>query len=272
MKAAGFVVPNTFENLPLVLQQTYEGLVSRGVIIPPAEREPLAIPMDYKWALEFGLIQKSAAFRSTISDECGQELYAGMRISDMFKNDIGLGGVVSLLWFKRRLPVWATKSVDMGLMLTTDHGPAVSGAMSTIVTSRAGKISSRLASGLLTIGSRFSGALHDATSMLSNGCDAGLTPGGFVDESRKANKLISGIGHKIKGVNNPNLRVKLVKEYVRKKFPSHPLLGYAPTVERFPQPRTTCLFSTWMGALPSASSTCCVTRAHLLAKRPTSTS
>lgn len=48
-----------------------------------------------------GLIRKPAAFISTISDERGQELlYAGMRISDVFKEDIGLGGVVSLLWFK----------------------------------------------------------------------------------------------------------------------------------------------------------------------------
>jgi ATP citrate (pro-S)-lyase len=53
---------------------------------------------------ELGLIRKPAAFISTISDERGQELlYAGMRISDVFKEDIGLGGVVSLLWFKRRM-------------------------------------------------------------------------------------------------------------------------------------------------------------------------
>ena len=45
----------------------------------------------------------------------------------MFKEDIGLGGVVSLLWFKRRLPPWATKFIEMVLMLTADHGPAVSG-------------------------------------------------------------------------------------------------------------------------------------------------
>jgi ATP citrate (pro-S)-lyase len=94
---------------------------------------------------ELGLIRKPAAFISTISDERGQELlYAGMRISDVFKEDIGLGGVVSLLWFKRRaffpipipstfliiipgLPPWATKFVEMVLMLTADHGPAVSG-------------------------------------------------------------------------------------------------------------------------------------------------
>lgn len=52
---------------------------------------------------ELGLIRKPAAFISTISDERGQELlYAGMRISEVFREDIGIGGVVSLLWFKRR--------------------------------------------------------------------------------------------------------------------------------------------------------------------------
>ena len=128
MRAAGFIVPETFEDLPQVLKETYDGLVSKGVIRPQAEREPPVIPMDYKWAQELGLIRKPAAFISTISDERGQELlYAGMRISDVFKEDIGLGGVVSLLWFKRRLPQWATKFIEMVLMLTADHGPAVSG-------------------------------------------------------------------------------------------------------------------------------------------------
>ena len=47
--------------------------------------------MDYKWAQELGLIRKPAAFISTISDERGQELlYAGMRIPDVFKEDIVL--------------------------------------------------------------------------------------------------------------------------------------------------------------------------------------
>jgi ATP citrate (pro-S)-lyase len=83
------------------------------------------VPLTHQ---ELGLIRKPAAFISTISDERGQELlYAGMRISDVFKEDIGIGGVVSLLWFKRRLPPWATKFIEMVLMLTADHGPAVSG-------------------------------------------------------------------------------------------------------------------------------------------------
>ena len=43
---------------------------------------------------------------------------------------------------------------------------------------------------------------------------------------------VSGIGHKIKSVNNPDLRVELVKEYVQKNFPSHTLLDYALAVEK----------------------------------------
>ncbi|KAG1733106.1 citrate synthase-like protein [Suillus lakei] len=192
MREAGFIIPATFEELPQALKDT------------------------------------------TISDERGQELlYAGMRISDVFREDIGLGGVVSLLWFKRWLPSWAVKFIEMVLMLTADHGPAVSGAMNTIVATRTGKyLISSLASGLLTIGSQFGGALDEAASMFSGARDMGLTPMEFVDNSRKANKLIPGISHKIKSVNNPDLRVELVKEYVRKNFPSHSLLDYALAVEK----------------------------------------
>ena len=62
-----------------------------------------------------------------------------MKISDVFSNDVGIGGVLSLLWFRKRLPPYATKFIEMILMVTADHGPAVSGAHNTIVTSRAGK-------------------------------------------------------------------------------------------------------------------------------------
>ena len=68
--------------------------------------------------------------------------------------------------------------------------------MNTIVASRAGKdLISSLASGLLTIGSRFGGALDEAASMFSGARDTGLTPREFVDQSRKANKLSKFISH-----------------------------------------------------------------------------
>ena len=70
--------------------------------------------------------------------------------------------------------------------------------MNTIVASRAGKdLISSLASGLLTIGSRFGGALDEAASMFSNARDTGLTPREFVDQSRKENKLSKFISHNL---------------------------------------------------------------------------
>jgi ATP citrate (pro-S)-lyase len=128
MRAAGIVVPETFEKMPLALAETYSKLVKEGVIHPRAEPEIPKIPIDYSWAQELGLVRKPASFVSTIVDDRGQELlYAGMRITDVFKEDVGIGGVLSLLWFKRRLPNYACKFIEMVLMLTADHGPAVSG-------------------------------------------------------------------------------------------------------------------------------------------------
>ncbi|KAL2185496.1 citrate synthase [Thermothelomyces heterothallicus CBS 203.75] len=233
MREAGFHVPDTFEDLPALLKSLYEKLVKEGTIKPRPEPVVPKIPIDYSWAQELGLIRKPAAFISTISDDRGQELlYAGMPISDVFKEDIGIGGVMSLLWFRRRLPDYATKFLEMVLMLTADHGPAVSGAMNTIITTRAGKdLISALVSGLLTIGSRFGGALDGAAEEFTKAFDRGLSPREFVDTMRKQNKLIPGIGHRVKSRNNPDLRVELVKEYVKAKFPSHKMLDYALAVE-----------------------------------------
>lgn len=50
MTEAGFIVPDTFEQLPDVLRDTYQRLVRNGVITPKKERDPPVIPMDYKWA------------------------------------------------------------------------------------------------------------------------------------------------------------------------------------------------------------------------------
>ncbi|KFY61415.1 hypothetical protein V496_05016 [Pseudogymnoascus sp. VKM F-4515 (FW-2607)] len=233
MKEAGFYVPDTFEDMPALLSSVYQTLVKAGSIKPKAEPIVPKIPLDYSWAQELGLIRKPAAFISTISDDRGQELlYAGMPISDVFREDIGIGGVMSLLWFRRRLPDYASKFLEMVLMLTADHGPAVSGAMNTIITTRAGKdLISALVSGLLTIGSRFGGALDGAAEEFTRAYDKGLSPRDFVDTMRKQNKLIPGIGHKVKSRNNPDLRVELVKEFVKKRFPSCKMLDYALAVE-----------------------------------------
>lgn len=190
--------------------------------------------MDYAWAKQLGLIRKPASFVSSISDDRGEELlYAGVPISKVFEEDLGVGGVLSLLWFRRRLPRYATRFIEMVLMVTADHGPAVSGAHNTIVTARAGKdLISSLCSGLLTIGPRFGGALDEAAEQFSKAYDSGQTPAAFVRDMRAANKLIMGIGHRIKSLANPDRRVVIIREYAQRHFASTDVLAYALEVEK----------------------------------------
>uniref|UniRef100_A0A8C4TCC1 ATP-citrate synthase n=1 Tax=Erpetoichthys calabaricus TaxID=27687 RepID=A0A8C4TCC1_ERPCA len=185
-------------------------------------------------SLELGLIRKPASFMTSICDERGQELiYAGMPITEVFKEEIGIGGVLGLLWFQRRLPKYACQFIEMCLMVTADHGPAVSGAHNTIVCARAGKdLISSLTSGLLTIGDRFGGALDAAAKQFSKAFDSGLIPMEFVNKMKKEGKLIMGIGHRVKSINNPDMRVQILKDFVKQNFPATPLLDYALDVEK----------------------------------------
>jgi ATP citrate (pro-S)-lyase len=234
LQEAGANVPKSFDSIGETIFQVYSDLVNKGVIVPKPEPPTPKIPMDYSWAKRLGLIRKPANFISTISDDRGDELtYAGMPISEAISDDIGVGGVLSLLWFRRRLPPYATKFIEMVLMVSADHGPAVSGAHNTIIAARAGKdLVSSLCSGLLTIGPRFGGALDDAASMFMTAVDQGQDAETFVKDMKKKNSLIMGIGHRIRTIQNPDMRVKLVKEFAKKHFPSTPVLDFALDVEQ----------------------------------------
>merc|ERR1712113_1081805 len=74
----------------------------------------------------------------------------------------------------------------------------------------------------------------DAAKMFTNAYDMKLTPQQFVKETRNSGKLIMGIGHKIKSLDNPDQRVVIIKEYAFKYFPknSQKILNYALKVEK----------------------------------------
>lgn len=81
-------------------------------------------------------------------------------------------------------------------------------------------------------GDRFGGALDGAARMFSEAYDTGLHPQEFVNNTRKKGELIMGIGHRVKSINNPDMRVKLIKEFVLENFPAKPLVEYALEVEK----------------------------------------
>ncbi len=234
LKNAGAIVPNSYDDYDQKIKSTYESLVKKGIIKPKPEPPVPKFPMDYAKAVKEGLIRKPSNFICTISDDRGEELlYGKMPISEVFRKEIGIGGVLSILWFKRQFPAYATKFIEMTIMVTADHGPAVSGAHNAIVAARAGKdLISSVASGMLTIGPRFGGAIDGAAQMFSDAYDRGLTPIQFVEEMKKKGENIQGIGHLVKSINNPDMRVTIMKEYAKKHFKTTPLLDYALEVEK----------------------------------------
>ena len=234
LREAGAIVPSSFDELGDAIKKVFEDLKKEGKISKAKEVEPPVIPIDYKVALKNGMIRKAREFICTISDDSGEELlYAGIPISKVIENNIGIGGVIGLLWFKKLLPDYARKFIELVLMITADHGPAVSGAHNAIVTSRAGKdIIDCLVSGLLTIGPRFGGAISDAAKYFKSAYDRKLKPEEFVNEMKAKGMYIPGIGHRVKSVQNPDKRVELLKEFAFKNFPKVELLKYALEVEK----------------------------------------
>ena len=226
MAEVGIFVPASFNELPATIKRVYEDLKANGTIGEIPEPEMSTVPTS----------RKSKEFICTISDDRGDEAtYAGFPISSLATPDTGkgIGDVVSLLWFKKQYPKWATDFIETVIKTVADHGPAVSGAHNAKVTARAGKsVVESLVTGLLTIGPRFGGAIDGAAEHFKYADDNGLTPPEFLNHMKKAGIPIPGIGHRIKSLKNPDLRVEGLKKFAKEYFPSTPLLDYALTVEQ----------------------------------------
>ncbi|MEK7626337.1 MAG: citrate/2-methylcitrate synthase [Patescibacteria group bacterium] len=104
---------------------------------------------------------------------------------------------------------------DLSLRLLVDHGPQVSGAVNTMVTARAGRdLTAGLATGLLTIGPRFGGAINQAAQNWLQAVASGESPQDFVERFASKKEYIAGIGHKKYRVDSPDPRVtKLLAEF-----------------------------------------------------------
>ncbi len=225
MKEAGIYVPDSFNDLPATIAEVYGKLREEGVIGEIEEPKINLIPK----------VRRPKQFICTISDDRGEEAtYAGFPISSVATPDTGkgIGDVISLLWFKKVYPKWATEFIETVIKTVADHGPAVSGAHNAKVTARAGKsVVEALVTGLLTIGPRFGGAIDGAAKYFKYADDNNLSPAEFLSYMKKQGIPIPGIGHRIKSLKNPDLRVTGLMNFAKEYFPSTPLLDYARTVE-----------------------------------------
>lgn len=234
LREVGVVVPQSFDDFGQAIKHTFDKLVADGLHKPIPDADAPAIPMNYKEAAARNLVRRPTNFTCTISDDSGDELiYAGHKISKVISENYSVGEVIGLLWFKERLPKWAASFMEIVVKLSADHGPCVSGAHNTIVTARAGRdLMSAVASGILTIGPRFGGAVAGAALSFKAAYDAKLSPAEFVESMKKKNQKIQGIGHLIKSLKNPDMRVVLLKRFANDQFPKTPLLDYALEVEK----------------------------------------
>jgi citrate synthase len=234
LRKAGAFVPRSFDEFGELIGKVHRDLLTRGIVRELEIPEPPRIPIGLKEAVQQGLVRTEANFTSSISDDRGEELkYNGMEISAVVENGLGIGGTIGLLWFKRELPRFSRNFLDMVLVLVADHGPAVSGAHNAIVASRAGKdLISSVASGLLTIGPRFGGAIDDAARYFKRACDDGVAPEVFLNDMKREGLPIPGIGHRVKSLQNPDKRVELLKRYAQKHFKRTRYLDYAFEVEK----------------------------------------
>ncbi|MFX1326671.1 MAG: citrate/2-methylcitrate synthase [Promethearchaeota archaeon] len=235
LKEAGALVPESYEDFDKLIKSTYETLLKQGIITPAKEVEPPKIPTDFNEAVRLGMVRRPSDVIVSISDDRGDvPTFAGVGLDEIIRDNRSIGYVIGLLWFKRELPQFAQQFIEIVIKLTADHGPAVSGAHNAIITARAGKdLMSALASGILTIGPRFGGAISDAAKYVREALQKGMKPSEFVNYMKDIVKInIPGIGHRIKSVQNPDVRVQLLKEFVFTNFKKHPHLDFILEVEK----------------------------------------
>jgi succinyl-CoA synthetase alpha subunit len=219
LKEAGIIVPEGFETFEEIIAETFK----KHVQYEPTMETPPKMPE-----------QKQTHFTSTITDERGNEpLYNGVPLSEIVAHNGSVGDVIGLLWLKKKVPVHFSKFLNLAIVLTADHGPAVSTAHNAIVAARAGKdVISSLISGLSTIGPRHGGAIDGASKYFKKACDSNQDPVEFVKEMKSLGMPIPGIGHRIKSIHNPDKRVSLLQSFARENFPSLKYLDYALQVEQ----------------------------------------
>lgn len=233
LKEAGAFVPASFNDLGKLINKVFtEKVKNSPKYIETPKVEPLVPPQNFMTALNEKKVRRSTSIISTISDDRGEELtYNKNLISEYVEKP--LGATINALWFQGRLSKTSEEFLELCLKLSADHGPAVATAHNAIVTARAGKdIVSSLISGLATIGERHGGAINEASKWQFEGVSKMISARELVGIHKQQDKLIMGIGHRIKSANNPDERVNLLKQFASEHIKNRTHLQFALEIEK----------------------------------------
>lgn len=173
------------------------------------EKKSYTTAMDDLSKRNHALIATSISY-----DEDGEVKVLGEDLLSFTKERSFAAIAACLFLGKKTVSPEVEKFVDFVLRLLVDHGPYVSGAVNTIITARAGRdLESALATGLLTIGPRFGGAINQAAANWLKGVSNGVAAPDFVEEFAQRKEYIPGIGHRKYRVDLPDPRVQQLLEF-----------------------------------------------------------
>ncbi|ASQ90528.1 ATP citrate lyase [Prosthecochloris sp. GSB1] len=239
LRDAGALVPDTFGGLSKAIRQVYDELLETGVIAP---EEPLSdellpeLPPKVQKIIKEGEVIVEPLIRTTISDDRGEEpRYRGYAASELCGKGYGIEDVIGLLWNKKLPTREEAEIIKRIIMISADHGPAVSGAYGAILGACAGiDLPQAVSAGMTMIGPRFGGAVTNAGKYFKMGVQEYPNDiPGFLAWMKKNVGPVPGIGHRVKSLKNPDQRVKYLISYVKNETSLHtPCLDYAMEVEK----------------------------------------
>jgi len=237
LKKSGAIVPETFGALGPAIQETYEALVKSGEVQPIPDLSPAELPKlpkTVEQSMKEGEILVTPLLKSTISDDRGDEpLYGGYPASELINKGYDLPHIIGLLWDKRLVSKQEAEIIRRILMLSADHGPCVSAALTTVIAACAGiGLSQSVAAGLIMIGPRFGGAVTDAGRYFKFAIDKKMSVEEFLAHMKRNIGPVPGIGHRVKSVRNPDKRVQELVRYVKSVGIPTPHLDFALAVEK----------------------------------------
>ena len=239
LREAGAYVPDTFGGLSKAIKQVYQELLASGDIKPEAGIDEALLPQlppSVQEVMKQGEVVVEPLIRTTISDDRGEEpRYSGYAASELCEKGYGIEDVIGLLWNKKLPTREESEIIKRIVMISADHGPAVSGAFGSIIAACAGiDMPQAVSAGMTMIGPRFGGAVTNAGKYFKMGVkDFPNDIPGFLAWMKDNVGPVPGIGHRVKSLKNPDKRVKYLVSYVKNETSLHtPCLDFALEVEK----------------------------------------